>query len=312
MSRLFEALSGATAGHYEPGTIPPTSRPKVIAPTRIHVETPPERTNSMEGSTEVTREPIGTEEVQIEEAPKLTAMAAPAGRLVAITNPNSLGAEKFRALATRLDHLRQQNKLKSIQVTSSVVHEGKSFVAANLALTLATHSGAKTLLIEGDLHRATLASLFGLCELRGLTHWWAGRDDEITHYVQQFNGMPLWFLPAGNACDQPSEILRSARLATAFAQLADTFDWIVVDSTPMLPIIDANLWSRLVDGTLLVVREGMAPVKALKKGLQALDHPKLIGVVINESSETEAGRYEAQYYGAGRNPERATRRRHLM
>ncbi len=68
----------------------------------------------------------------------------------------------------------------------------------------------------------------------------------------------------------------------------------------MLPIVDVNLWSKLVDGTLLVVREGVAPVKALKKGLQSLDHPKLIGVVMNEASESGQASYEGQYYGVGK------------
>jgi Mrp family chromosome partitioning ATPase len=66
----------------------------------------------------------------------------------------------------------------------------------------------------------------------------------------------------------------------------------------MLPVIDANLWSRLVDGSLLVVREGVAPLKALKKGLQSLDNPKLIGVVVNEASDFDQIEYEGQYYGA--------------
>jgi Mrp family chromosome partitioning ATPase len=83
----------------------------------------------------------------------------------------------------------------------------------------------------------------------------------------------------------------------AFAQLVSQFEWIVVDSTTMLPIVDVNLWSRLVDGTILVVREGVTPVKALKKGLQALDRPKLIGVVINEVSSYQMKGIE-QYYGA--------------
>jgi len=65
----------------------------------------------------------------------------------------------------------------------------------------------------------------------------------------------------------------------------------------MLPIVDVNLWSKLVDGALLVVREGRTPTQALKKGLQALDHPKLIGVVMNEASESDQGNYDGQYYG---------------
>jgi capsular exopolysaccharide synthesis family protein len=225
----------------------------------------------------------------------------PTSRLVAWNDPNSLGAEKFRALAVRLDDMRRQHELRSLQVTSSVINEGKSFVAANLAVTLAKYSGSKTLLIEGDLHRPTLASMFGLKELQGLSDWWTGQSQELEHYMVRITGTALWFLPAGKTCDRPSEILRSGQLAEAFTQLKEQFDWIVVDSTPMLPVIDANLWSKLVDGTLLVVREGVAPLKALKKGLQSLDHPKLIGVVVNEASDFDQIDYDGQYYGARKN-----------
>jgi capsular exopolysaccharide synthesis family protein len=220
-------------------------------------------------------------------------------RLVALTDPNSLGAEKFRALVTRLDHLRKQRELKSFQVTSSVSNEGKTLVAGNVAVTLAQYSGSKTFLIEGDLHRPTLAASLGVSELHGVSQWWSGKHEELAPFVYRLSDMPLWFLPAGKPCDRPSEILRSTRFAKAFTQLASQFEWIVVDSTPMLPIVDVNLWSRLVDGTLLVVREGVAPVKALKKGLQALDHPKLIGVVMNEASGSDQANYDGQYYGAG-------------
>ena len=222
----------------------------------------------------------------------------PASRLVAWSDPNSLGAEKFRALAVRLDDIRRQHELKSVQVTSSVINEGKSFVAANLAVTLAKYSGSKTLLIEGDLHRPTLASMFGLKDLQGLSDWWTLRNQELARCLLRFAGSGLWFLPAGKPCDRPSEILRSTQLAEGFTELTGQFDWIVVDSTPMLPVIDANLWSRLVDGTLLVVREGVAPLKALKKGLQSLDRPKLIGVVVNEASDFDQIDYDGQYYGA--------------
>ena len=142
-----------------------------------------------------------------------------------------------------------------------------------------------------------MAALLGLSELPGLRDWWSGQDHELAQFVHRLNDMPLWFLSAGKPCDRPSDILRSARFVKAFTQLASQFEWIVVDSTPMLPIVDVNLWSRLVDGTLLVVREGLAPVKALKKGLQALDHPKLIGVVMNEASGSDQANYDGQYYG---------------
>jgi capsular exopolysaccharide synthesis family protein len=291
MSRLYEALSRVTVEQR-----PPDAALRDLHPSGARPFEP--GTTADVSSSVLPPKPVETEvAVETDEARLVTVQASPASRLVAWTDPNSLGAEKFRALATRLDHMRKKIKLKSLQVTSSVVNEGKSLVAANLAVTLAKYSGAKTLLIEGDLHSSTLPSLFGLSELRGLTHWWSGGDQGVAHFLHRFNGMPLWFLPAGKAHDQPADILRSERLAKAFAQLASSFDWIVVDSAPMLPIIDANLWSRLVDGTLLVVREGVAPVKALKKGLQSLDHPKLIGVVINEASQSDEGRYQRIYDG---------------
>jgi len=219
-------------------------------------------------------------------------------RLVALTDPNSLGAEKFRALVTRLEHLHKTTELKCFQVTSSVIHEGKTLVSGNVAVTLAKYSGAKTLLIEGDLHRPTLATIFGLNNMRGLSHWWASQDQDLAPYVYRLDDLPLWFLPAGIPSDRPSDILRSARFVKAFSQMASRYEWVVVDSTPMLPIIDVNLWSRLVDGTLLVIREGVTPVKALKQGLRALDHPKLIGVVLNDASATHETKYDGQYYGS--------------
>jgi capsular exopolysaccharide synthesis family protein len=180
------------------------------------------------------------------------------------------------------------------------MQEGKSLVSGNMAVTLAKYFGAKTLLIEGDLHRPTLATIFGLSKMRGLSHWWSGGDQDLDQFVHRLDDLPLWFLPAGKPCDHPSDILRSARFVKAFAQLASQFEWIVVDSTPMLPIVDVNLWSRLVDGTLLVVREGVTPVKALKQGLRALDHPKLIGVVLNEASATTEAKYDGHYYGSAK------------
>jgi protein-tyrosine kinase len=221
---------------------------------------------------------------------------SPEAHLVALTDPLSLGAEKFRVLATRIENLRKGGGLKSLQVTSGSTNEGKSLVSGNLAFTLARRTNTKVLLIEGDLHKPALASMLGLDQPQGLSQWWSDPEREITRFIYELNDMPLWLLAAGKAFDQPSDILQSARFGKAFAQLARSFDWIVVDSTPMLPMADANLWSRWVDGTLLVVREGVAPVSALKKGLAGLDNAKLIGVVLNEASEFDRATYYDSSY----------------
>ncbi len=222
---------------------------------------------------------------------------SPESRLVALSDPNSLGAEKFRSLVTRLERLHVQADLKSFQVTSSIIHEGKTLVSGNVGVTLARHFGARTLLVEGDLHRPSLGSIFGLHKMRGLSHWWSGWNDDLAPFIYKMGDLPLWFLSAGNPSERPSDILRSPRFVKAFAELTAKFEWTVVDSTPILPIVDVNLWSRLVDGTLLVVREGVTPVKALKQGLRTLDHPNLIGVILNEADATNEVKYAGDYYG---------------
>jgi protein-tyrosine kinase len=285
MSRLFEALSKLKVDQGQAG--PASSEV-------THTSGVPSRAVVMP--------------VDVEKAPSVTVYLSPASRLVTLTDPKSLGGEKFRALVTRLDHLRKQHEFKSLQVTSSIMGEGKTFVAANLAVTLSKYSGSRTLLVEGDLHRPSLASVFGLSDLQGLGQWWSKQNIGISRFLHRLEDMPLWFLAAGKVDDQPSAILRSERFAEGFAHVAGQFDWVIVDSTPMLPIVDANLWARLVDGTLLVVREGLTPVKALKKGLQALNHPKLIGVVLNEALERDEANYEGQYYGAPKHDEKRTKK----
>jgi capsular exopolysaccharide synthesis family protein len=325
MSRLFEALSGLKTEHRATEVVTPltTASPAVVLSTSkqeaktehhsLKVVQPTAGPLALAQAEPVQEAKEGNKAVRkpVEpvEPPAVLVSASPESHLVALTVPNSLGAEKFRALVTRFDHLRKQRELRSFQVTSSVIDEGKTLVAGNIAVTLAKYSGSKTLLVEGDLHRPSLANLFGLSELRGLNHWWSGGDQVLGKFVYRLNGMPLWFLPAGKPSDQPSDLLRCERFVKAFAQLARQFEWIVVDSTPMLPIVDVNLWSRLLDGTLLVVREGVTPVKALKRGLQALDNPKLIGVVVNDATEFDQVNYDGQYYGGSDSRETSAKKR---
>jgi capsular exopolysaccharide synthesis family protein len=274
MSRLYETLRRMEKEQRQKGSAPP------------------EPAEAVEMLNKVLTQPV-----EFVGANLATVHASAASRLVALNDPKSLGAEKFRALATRIENLRFQREFKSLQVTSGGISEGKTTVSANLAVTLAKRSGFKVLLIEGDLHRPTLASLLGLTELRGLVHWWsAAPNQEISTYLNRLGDMPLWFLSAGGTFDHPSEILQSPRFEETFNKLGAWFDWIVVDSTPMLPTVDANLWSRLVDGSLLVVREGVASIRALKKGLEGLDNPKWIGMVLNEASEFDRMNYAEQYY----------------
>jgi protein-tyrosine kinase len=234
--------------------------------------------------------------VELDSTEGVRTMVSPESHLVAMTEPQGLAAEKFRVLVTRLNNLRAQRELKSVQVTSGIADEGKTLIAANLSWTLARHAKSRVLLVEGDLHKPALNSVFGLRPLEGIRQWWSKPNGQISSYLHKVDDVSMWLLPSGGQCDQPVEILQSGRFAEQFAQLIGLFDWIVVDSTPLLPMADANIWNRLVDGMLLVVREGVTPLKALKKGLESLDNAKLLGVVLNGASEFDRVNYYDQYY----------------
>jgi protein-tyrosine kinase len=278
VSRLYDTLRRMEKDKQTPGSSPASDKPIELLSTVMRVPAKPA------------------------DGPSAKIVIADESRLVALTDPKGLGAEKFRALAARLENIRQKTELKSLQVTSAVTNEGKSLIAANLALTLAKQFGYTVLLVEGDLHRPTVGSLLGLTDQEGINHWWVkrGADKELTQYVVNLRDVSLSFLSSGSAFDQPSQILQSSRFAEAFAHLAAGFDWLVVDSTPLFPTVDANLWSRLVDGTLLVVREGIAPIKALTMGVNSMDSPKWLGVVMNEVSDFNRLSYTYEPYESKR------------
>ncbi|HEV2304850.1 MAG TPA: CpsD/CapB family tyrosine-protein kinase [Candidatus Acidoferrales bacterium] len=279
MSRLYEALRKSELENQNKVGAILTEAPQAGAPV---IDNPAEA--------------VAIAPVELTTAKNVQVQVLPNAHLVAMTDPYGLAAEKFRVLMTRLGNLRSQSELKSLQVTSGVVDEGKTLISANLAVTLARHSQYRVLLVEGDLHNPGLHSLFGLSHLKGLRQWWEDPKSSISDFLYQINDLPLWYLPAGGRFDEPGSVLQSGRFAEAFSQLTGPFDWVVVDSTPLLPMADVNIWNRVVDGALLVVREGVTPVNALKKGLASLDNPKIVGVVLNGASEFDRVNYYDQYY----------------
>jgi len=225
--------------------------------------------------------------------PSLEVSVTPASRLVYFTEPDSLAAEKFRFLGVRLRQLQQTRQLKKVLVTSTIPEEGKSLVSANLAGVLARRK-QRVLLIEGDMRRPTLAAQFGLGRLAGLAEWLQSGQPTPSN-IYRLGGPGLWFLPAGNPPANPLELMQSGRLSQLMKQLSTLFDWIVVDSPPLLPLADTTVWARLTDGTLLVAREGKSQKKQLQRGLEALKTSDLLGVVLNGCTHTDHENYYQRY-----------------
>jgi len=229
----------------------------------------------------------------LERCPFLSASIQEEGRLVSLGKEGSLGAEKFRFLAVRLRQLRQSRPLKKILITSTIPQEGKSTVAANLACTLARRKPQKILLLEGDLRRPNITARFGVGQLPGLCEWLSGETQTINIY--RLENLGIWMLPAGAAPQNPLELMQSGKLSPLMEQLEAWFDWIVIDSPPVLPLADTSLWSRVADGILLVTRNGTTEKQQLKRGLEAIEKSKLLGALVNSSTNAAHSDYYQRY-----------------
>ena len=234
------------------------------------------------------------------ECTSLPVSILPNSRLVAVGEEQSLGAEKFRFLAVRLRQLRQSRPLRKVLITSTIPQEGKSTVAANLACTLARRKPHKTLLLEGDLRRPTVAQKFGLGAVPGVSEWLRGETQSKNIY--RLEALGLWVLPAGSAPENPLELMQSGKLAQLLDQLTTWFDWIIIDSPPVLPLADTSIWARLADGILLVTRKSITEKQQLRRGLEALERSKLLGALVNGSTDAAHSDYYQRYGPAASSP----------
>ncbi len=214
----------------------------------------------------------------------------PHSRLVCLTDSQSPAAEAFRLLGVRLRHLRRDRSLKKVLITSTIPQEGKSMVAGNLACTLALKTQQRTLLLEGDLRRPSLSQMFGLGRNPGLSEWLQG-DRSLTMSIYHLKDPNLWILPSGSAPSNALELLQSGRLSALMDQLTTWFDWVIVDSPPVLPLADTSVWMRLVDGILLTTRQGTTEKPQLQRGIEAVEPKKLIGALLNSSHHASTSDY---------------------
>src|SRR5258705_7759926 len=285
MSRIFDALKRSEAERWsgDPLQLPETVT-ELLQAAEGRRGLPPE--------TDASSPPMGL--FAPGASPILRPAPAPDARLVCLTDPGSLGAEKFRVLGLRLRHLRDQRKLKRIVVTGTAPEEGKSLIASNLALNQARSKVLKTLLIDGDFRRPTVAKRFGVGTLLpGLSECLRG-ERQLSEVVYKMEGTGLHLLPAGLAPENPLDLMQSGRLPEYLDQLGTVFDWIIIDTPPLFPLADTTFWMKMSDGVLFVVREGVTERKTLHRAVETLDRATLLGMVVNSCST--GGEHKYYYY----------------
>jgi len=304
MSRIFDALqrSGTEQSGVEyPDMVSVATAvfeaAQVQEPAKIQVEQPaPEPVDeiplpALDSIPET--QPKSAEASSLASFPSLEVNVPPSSRLVFLTHPESLPAEKFRFLGVRLRQFRHNRPLKKVLITSTIPEEGKSMVSANLAGTLARRK-ERVLLIEGDMRRPVLAEDLGVGRLAGLSEWLQSGSDAASN-IYYLQGPNFWIMPAGEPPAHPLELMQSGKLSGLITQLTTLFDWIVIDSPPLLPLADSTVWSRLTDGMLLVTRQGKTQKGPLQRGLEMIKKSDLLGVVLNGCTDEDHDNYYRRY-----------------
>lgn len=221
-------------------------------------------------------------------------------RLISIENRFSPITEQYRNVRTSIQFAASSGKpFKLLLITSTEQEEGKTTLAANLAVVMA-ETNKKILLIDGDLRRATAGKYFNVLssQKQGLSTLLSNYHQLPEEAIQRTQIKNLDFLPAGPIPPNPSELLESNRLNQLFVTLEEQYDLIIIDSPPLLVVTDAQLFSSKVDGVVLVVRENRTKRNNLIKCKNLLErsNARLIGVVYNAAKSINEGQYKYYKY----------------
>jgi polysaccharide biosynthesis transport protein len=205
-------------------------------------------------------------------------------------------SESFRAIRTNVLFASAEPGMKSIVITSTAPGEGKSVVSANLAMSLAL-AGQRVLLIDADMRRPKTHELFGLAQDPGLSNVMVG-DAKASETVKRTLTPNLWLLAAGKTPPNPAELLGSRRFKDFTASLNDHFDWVVIDSPPVMAVTDASVIAHNASGVVFVVGSEMISQGAAKAALEQLDavKAKYVGGILNRVDVHRNPYYYSRHY----------------
>jgi protein-tyrosine kinase len=304
MSRIYEALQKAESEReldrheraplspeHPANTIPPSLTQTAVAEYEIPSSTVATDTFSAQSSTDTGR---GLDLHRIVRRPWNPSLS----QLPALQERGP-SVEQFRSLRSRLFELRDIRPLKSVLVSSGLPQEGKSFIATNLAISLARHKNSKVLLIDGDMRRYTLHELLGCESQPGLADY-LGSKAEVEEILQQAEQdaegkafLPnLTFIAGGNGGDKAADLSGNPRFGELIKLAEPHYDWIIVDSSPVLPVSDAVNLARACDGVLLVARGGVTKFPVAQRAASELKASNILGFVLNAVQEQpQVGNY---------------------
>jgi len=238
-------------------------------------------------------------------APARTIEREPGEQIVSLLACESFEANKYKVLRHRLEETRPNGGRGVIVVTSPGAGEGKTTTAINLAGTLSQSKGTRVLLVDADLRLPDVAAQLGLRDagLPGLADALVDPRLPIDAVMCRRPPFNLSLLTSGRHLSAPYEALRSPRLREILEQARRAYDYVIVDTPPVLPVPDCRVVARWADSLLLVVSAHRTPRRFLEEALNALDPDKIAGLVFNSVDPPRPGPY-AYYRGYGAPPAR--------
>lgn len=208
--------------------------------------------------------------------------------LVAAAAPQSVAAEQYRALRTRISRGDHNGAIRALIVTSPSKGDGKSLTAANLALTMAQEFHQRVLLIDADLRQPTVHRLFGISDTPGLSDVLMG-GVPLEQALVEVPEHRLTLLPSGALPSNPAELLGTVAMRRTLDTLRAKYDRIILDMPPVSPLADVEILLPSADGLIMIVRAGVTPKPAIEHALSRLDPGKVLGVVLNECDAAASG-----------------------
>lgn len=220
--------------------------------------------------------------------------------LVELARPRSPAAEAYRSLRTSIQFMALDHPIKLLQITSAAQVEGKTTTSANLSVAMA-QAGSRVLLVSCDLRKPRIHEFFALSNSEGLTSVLLG-EATLSQAIQPVSEVPnLSLLGSGPVPPNPSELLAGAKARQTFRELADTFDVVLLDSSPLLPVTDGAVLAGLADGVLLVGTANVSTKRDVSRAIELLERvsANVIGLVLNRALAGDAYVYYRYGYGYG-------------
>lgn len=220
---------------------------------------------------------------------------------IILKEPQSIYAESYKTIRTAVLLSSATRPPQNIQVTSMGPNEGKTVTSVNLAITIA-RSGYSVLLVDSDLRKPRIHTIFRLNNLSGLSTYLAGATADIeTVFKQPLTNLTV--IPSGPIPPNPSELLGSNRANELISLLNERFDLIIWDSPPLMSVTDSLILNRILDGTIIVTRAGKTTYEIVDRGLKLMEgrrendiETRILGIVINGLDLKKSDQYYYQYY----------------